>query len=121
MLFAPRFCSSAGRFSTSRAAADGLVDPLTVQVEQQIPPTDRQMDYALEFEAMIPDGVCKDDVSAIISRITDEDEEAPDPGLSRYTHACGVKFLALSVRRLCSGLWSASCRARPGPSFTPTR
>ena len=57
MLFVPRFCSSAGRFSTSRAAADGLVDPLTVQVEQQIPPTDRQMDYALEFEAMILDGV----------------------------------------------------------------
>lgn len=82
MLFAPRFCSSAGRFSTSRAAADGLVDPLT----------DRQMDYALEFEVMIPDGVCKDDVSAIISRIADEDEEAPDPGLSRYAHACGVKF-----------------------------
>lgn len=92
MLFVPRFCSSAGRFSTSRAAADGLVDPLTVQVEQQIPPTDRQMDYALEFEVMIPDGVCKDDVSAIISRIADEDEEAPDPGLSRYAHACGVKF-----------------------------
>ena len=80
MLFVPRFCSSAGRFSTSRAAADGLVDPLT----------DRQMDYALEFEVMIPDGVCKDDVSAIISRIADEDEEAPDPGLSRYAHACGV-------------------------------
>lgn len=82
MLFVTRFCSSAGRFSTSRAAADGLVDPLT----------DRQMDYALEFEVMIPDGVCKDDVSAIISRIADEDEEAPDPGLSRYAHACGVKF-----------------------------
>lgn len=96
--------SSTGRKNTKRyevqteddaraaAAADGLVDPLTVQVEQQIPPTDRQMDYALELEAMIPDGVCKDDVSAIISRITDEDEEAPDPGLSRYAHACGVKF-----------------------------
>lgn len=56
------------------------------------PLTDRQMDYALEFEVMIPDGVCKDDVSAIISRIADEDEEAPDPGLSRYAHACGVKF-----------------------------
>lgn len=104
-----RFCvagtnSSTGRKNTKRyevqteddaraaAAADGLVDPLTVQVEQQIPPTDRQMDYALELEAMIPGGVCKDDVSAIISRITDEDEEAPDPGLSRYAHACGVKF-----------------------------
>ena len=90
MLFVPRFCSSAGRFSTSRAAADGLVDPLTVQVEQQIPPIDRQMDYALELEAMIPDGVCKDDVSAIISRITDEDEEAPDPGFSGFALGCGV-------------------------------
>ena len=84
VLSVTRFCSSAGRFFTSRVAADGLVDPLTVQVEQQIPPTDRQMDYVLELEAMIPGGVCKDDVSAIISRITDEDEEAPDPGLSRY-------------------------------------
>lgn len=92
VLFVPRFCSSAGRFFTSRVAADGLVDPLTVQAEQQIPPTDWQMDYALELEAMIPDGVCKGDVSAIISRIADKDEEAPDPGLSQYAHACGVKF-----------------------------
>lgn len=104
-----RFCvtgmnSSTGRKNTKRyeaqteadaraaAADDGLVEPMTVQVEPQIPPTDRQMDYALELEAMLPDGVCKEDVSAIISRITDEDETAPDPGLSLYAHACGVKF-----------------------------
>lgn len=104
-----RFCvsgvnSSTGRKNTKRyeaqteeearaaAVADGLVEPLTVQVESQIPPTDRQLDYALELEAMIPEGVCKDDVSAIISRITDEDENAPDPGLSQYAHSCGVKF-----------------------------
>ena len=90
-----RFCvtgmnSSTGRKNTKRyeaqteadaraaAADDGLVEPMTVQVEPQIPPTDRQMDYALELEAMLPDGVCKEDVSAIISRITDEDEAAPD-------------------------------------------
>lgn len=50
------------------------------------------MDYALELEAMIPEGACKEDVSAIISRITDEDEGAPDPGLSQYAHAAGVRF-----------------------------
>ena len=111
MLFVPRFCSSAGRFSTSRAAADGLVDPLTVQVEQQIPPTDRQMDYALEFEVMIPDGVCKDDVSAIISRIADEDEEAPDPGLSRYAHACGVKFSRFVGAKALLGFMVGAARA----------
>lgn len=96
--------SSTGRKNTKRyeaqteadaraaAAADGLVEPLTVEVEPQIPPTDRQMDYALELEAMIPEGACKEDVSAIISRITDEDEGAPDPGLSQYAHAAGVRF-----------------------------
>lgn len=104
-----RFCvtgvnSTTGRKNTKRyetqteadaraaAALDGLVEPMAVQVEPQIAPTDRQMDYALELEAMLPDGVCKEDVSAIISRITDEDEAAPDPGLSLYAHACGVKF-----------------------------
>lgn len=74
------------------AVADGLVEPLTVEIEQQVEPTERQMDYALELEAMIPEGACKDDLSAIISRIVDEDEAAPDPGLSRYAHAAGVKF-----------------------------
>lgn len=47
--------------------ADGLVEPLTVEIEQQVEPTERQMDYALELEAMIPEGACKDDLSAIIS------------------------------------------------------
>lgn len=74
------------------AAADGLVEPLVIEIEPQVEPTERQMDYALELEAMIPEGACKDDLSAIISRIVDEDEAAPDPGLSRYAHACGVKF-----------------------------
>lgn len=49
------------------AVADGLVEPLTVEIEQQVEPTERQMDYALELEAMIPEGACKDDLSAIIS------------------------------------------------------
>lgn len=105
VLFVPRLCSSSGRFFTSRVAADGLVDPLTVQAEQQIPPTDRQMDYALELEAMIPDGVCKDDVSAIISRIADKDEEAPDPSLSRYAHACGIKFSRFVGAKALLGLY----------------
>ena len=51
-----------------------------------------QMAYALDLKAVIPAGACKEDVSAIISRITDEDEAAPDPGLSRWAHDCGVRF-----------------------------
>lgn len=74
------------------AIADGLSDPLEVSVEPSAEPSDRQVDYALELEAMLPAGACKEDVSAIISRITDGDEAAPDPGLSRWAHDCGVKF-----------------------------
>lgn len=74
------------------AMADGLADPITVAVESAKPVTDRQMEYALDLKATIPDGCCGDDVSAIIARITDEDEEAPDPGLSKYAHACGIRF-----------------------------
>ena len=69
------------------AQADGLTEPLTVKVEKE-----RQIDYALELGAMIPEGACKNDLSAIISRIVECDEAAPDPGLSRYAHASGVKF-----------------------------
>lgn len=74
------------------AAADGLSEPMTVEVEQHEAPTDQQEAYARDLKAAIPAGACKADVSAIISRITDEDESAPDPGLSRWAHDCGVTF-----------------------------
>lgn len=74
------------------AVADGLCDPMAVEVEKLEEPTEQQMAYALDLKAVIPAGVCKEDVSAIISRITDEDEAAPDPGLSLWAHACGVRF-----------------------------
>lgn len=104
-----RFCvvgmnASTGRKNTKRyevqtegdaraaAAADGLTEPIAVNVEPMPAPTERQTDYVLDLKAALPAGVCSEDVSAIISRITDEDEGAPDPGLSRYAHACKVRF-----------------------------
>ena len=80
-----RFCvtgmnSSTGRKNTKRYEAQTEADARAAAADDG------------ELEAMLPDGVCKEDVSAIISRITDEDEAAPDPGLSLYAHACGVKF-----------------------------
>ena len=74
------------------AEADGLGEPMTVEVEKLEDPTEQQMAYALDLKAVIPAGACKEDVSAIISRITDEDEAAPDPGLSLWAHDCGVRF-----------------------------
>ena len=78
----------------ARAAAvsDGLADPLEIVVEPMDEPSERQVAYALDLEATLPEGACKEDVSAIISRITDEDEDAPDPGLSLWAHESGVRF-----------------------------
>lgn len=74
------------------ALADGLADPLQISPDPMDPPTERQVAYALDLEATLPEGVCKEDVSAIISRIVDEDEDAPDPGLSLWAHVIGVRF-----------------------------
>ena len=74
------------------AAADGLADPMEISAEQMDVPSERQVAYALDLEATLPEGACKEDVSAIISRITDEDEDAPDPGLSLWAHESGVRF-----------------------------
>lgn len=111
--------SSTGRKNTRRyevqteaaaraaAASDGLAEPLTVEVEPQIEPTERQMEYALDLHAAIPAGACKDDVHAIISRIEDGDEAAPDPGLSQYAHAIGVRFSRYVGRRALLGYMAA--------------
>lgn len=74
------------------AVADGLSEPFTVEVKSMEEPTERQLEYAYDLEAVLPEGVSKWDVSAIISRIVDDDEAAPDPGLSRYAHDSGVMF-----------------------------
>ena len=104
-----RFCvvgnnPDTGRMNTKRyevqteadaltaAVVDGLVEPITINVEPMAMPTERQMNYANSLKAQLPNDACSKDISAIISRIVNEDEEAPEPGLSRYAHACKIKF-----------------------------
>ena len=74
------------------AIADGLLEPFTIEIEKLPAPTDRQLEYAKDLKATIPEGVCQYDVSAIISRITEDDELPPNSGLSRFAHAYGVCF-----------------------------
>lgn len=75
----------------AKAKEDGLTDPFTVQIEKMAPPSDSQLSYARSLDAVIPEGACKRDVTAILSRITEEDE-SPDPGLVSFAHAYGVCF-----------------------------
>ena len=74
------------------AEAAGLLGPFEVSVLPALPPTDSQISYAKDLGATIPGDACKTDVSAIISRITDEDEEPASEHLARTAHECGVKF-----------------------------
>ena len=75
----------------AKAKEDGLTDPFTVQIEKMSPPSDSQLSYARSLNAEIPEGACKRDVTAILSRITDEDE-SPDAGLVHFAHTSGVCF-----------------------------
>lgn len=75
----------------AKAKEDGLSEPFIVQIEKMPPPSDSQLSYARSLDAVIPEGACKRDVTAILNRITDEDE-SPDAGLARFAHAYGVCF-----------------------------
>lgn len=70
----------------------GLVEPFEISVLPAPSPTDAQLSYAKDLGATIPEGACKADVSAIISRITDEDETPASENLSRKANEFGIKF-----------------------------
>lgn len=76
----------------AQAEACGLIGPFTITVEQMQEPTERQVDYALDLGASLPSGACFEDISAIISRIVDDDEEGPLEAFGEFAHAIGIKF-----------------------------
>ena len=79
-------------YAIKRAEIDGLVGPFAVSILASIPPTDNQIAYAKDLGATIPEGACFLDVSAIISRINDDDEVPPDENVVRWAHIYGLKF-----------------------------
>lgn len=76
----------------NQARAEGLVEPFEVKVLPVEPPSDRQLSYARSLGATIPEGACKQDVSAIIDRIVDEEEEPVEEQFAKAANDCGVKF-----------------------------
>ncbi len=76
----------------SQARAEGFVEPFEVKVLPAEPPSDRQLSYARNLGATIPEGACKQDVSAIIDRIVDEEEDPVEEKLAKIANDCGVKF-----------------------------
>lgn len=74
------------------AENDGFIGPYEVSVLPSSPPSERQLSFAKTLEAVLPDGACALDVSAIISRITDNDEKPASAKLVQQAHIRGLKF-----------------------------
>lgn len=74
------------------AKNEGLVEPFEITVLPSVPPSERQLEYANVLEACIPDGACSLDVSAIISRITDNDETPVSNNVACQAQKYGLKF-----------------------------
>lgn len=88
-----RIYETKDRFSACTCAAnDGLVEPYDISVLPSVPPTDRQLAYAKSLNACIPNEACFLDVSAIISRITEDKEELDSEKIAKQAFVYNIKF-----------------------------
>ena len=60
--------------AVAKAKADGFMEPFEVSVLPSRKPTDGQLAYATDLSISLPPGACFEDVSALISRVVDDDE-----------------------------------------------
>lgn len=72
-----------------QAMSEGLAEPFEVILLPSREPTDRQLNYAKDLEIILPVDVCFEDVSALISRVVDDDEEPVPEKLAKAAHAFG--------------------------------
>lgn len=79
-------------YAIKRAEIDGFAAPFEVNLLPSREPSERQLAYAKDLCIAIPEGACFEDVSALISRVTDEDEQPADENLASQAHIYGVKF-----------------------------
>ncbi len=76
----------------AKAQEEGLIAPFVVSVLPAKEPSERQLAYAKELKIAIPEGACFEDVSALITRVIDNDERPADIKLAKVAHICGVRF-----------------------------
>ena len=75
-----------------RAEEKGLIGPYTITIRPFASPSDAQISYAHSLGAIIPEGACSLDVSAIITRIEGNDEYPVSTEIARRAHLHGLKF-----------------------------
>lgn len=76
----------------AEAMAKGLNPPFDIELQPSWEPTDRQLNYARDLNAVLPLNPSQYDVSAIISRIVDGDEDTPPVWLSMLAHENNIHF-----------------------------
>lgn len=92
-----KLCAISEAEAIRRAQAAGVSGPFKVRSEALEPPTERQLSLAEKINLFVPEGCTKDDLSAMLSRRLDFDEDMePDPGLLEYAKDCGVCFSVFS-------------------------
>lgn len=84
----------------ARAKADGFVEPFEVSVLPSRKPTEGQLDYAAGLGIKLPPDACFDDVSALISRVTDDDEKPVCEELAVTAYCNGWKLSRYSGTKL---------------------
>ncbi len=70
---------------------DGYQEPFDVEIIPHPKPTERQLGYAKDLGIKLPKEATSEDLSALISRVTDHDDE-PNEGLMKYATNKGFCF-----------------------------
>lgn len=106
-----------GEAACKCAENDGFIGPYEVAALPSTPPTDRQISYAKALGATLPDGSCSLDVSAIISRINDNDESPVSPKIAQQAHDRGLKFSRYHGRVAIMSIAKANLSVREYSDF----
>lgn len=75
-----------------QAREEGFIDPMEVKVLPAEKPTEAQLRYARNLRATVPPDAGKWDVSEIIDRMVEGDQESPNPQILQYADDVGLKF-----------------------------
>lgn len=99
----------------AEALSLGMNPPYDIELKPAWEPTDRQLNYARDLHAVLPLNPSQYDVSAIISRIVDGDEDPPPVWLSMLAHENNVHFSRFigykALLEQCVSILQGRCRA----------
>lgn len=74
------------------AKNDNFEEPFSIEIIPFKKPSERQLNYIRDLNVHVPDNVCLDDISCMISRMVDNDKLTPNTELVEYAYKKGVKF-----------------------------